>query len=124
YVLQGLARARGLSIRWLDPDPVEGPRVADIAQAVDDDVALITLSHVNYRSASVADLPAITRLGHDARALVLWDLSHSLAFVPVGVQEHGVDLAVGCTYQYLNAGPGSPAVVSVRSGTQAAPRSP
>jgi len=124
YVLQGLARARGLSIRWLDPDPVEGPRVADIAQAVDDDVALITLSHVNYRSASVADLPAITRLGHDAGALVLWDLSHSVASVPVGVQEHGVDLAVGCTYKYLNGGPGSPAFLYVRRELQEELRNP
>jgi len=124
YVLQGLARARGLSIRWLDPDPVEGPRVADIARALDEDVALVTLSHVNYRSASVADLPAITRLGHDVGALVLWDLSHAVASVPVGLQEHGVDLAVGCTYKYLNGGPGSPAFLYVRRELQEELRNP
>ena len=118
YVLEGLADARGLTIRWLDPDPVGGPQPAEVAAALDDDVALVTLSHVNYRSAAIADLPAITRLAHQAGALVLWDLSHSGGSVPVGLDEHEVDLAVGCTYKYLNGGPGAPAYLYVRGDLQ------
>jgi kynureninase len=124
YVLQGLAWARDLQIRWLDPDPVEGTRPGDVAAALDGDVALVTLSLVNYRSSALADLPAITRLAHEAGALVLWDLSHAVGSVPVGLEEHGADLAVGCTYKYLNAGPGSPAFLYVRSELQDELRNP
>ena len=124
YLLEGLAEARDLEIRWLDPDPIAGPQPRDVAAALDADVALVTLSHVNYRSAAIADLPAITRLAHDAGALVLWDLSHSGGSVPVGVREHDVDLAAGCTYKYLNGGPGAPAYVYVRRELQAELRQP
>jgi len=124
YVLEGLADAGGLTIRWLDPDPVDGPQPGEVAAALDDDVALVTLSHVNYRSAAIADLPAITRLAHRAGALVLWDLSHSGGSVPVGLDEHEVDLAVGCTYKYLNGGPGAPAYLYVRGDLQAELRQP
>ena len=122
YVLEGLARDRGREIAWLDPDPIEGPSVDDVASALAahvDDVALVTLTHVNYRSAAIADLPAITALAHEAGALVLWDLSHSGGSVPVGLAEHGVDLAVGCTYKYLNGGPGAPGYLYIRSDLQA-----
>jgi kynureninase len=124
YVLEGLAAARGLEIRWLDPDSVDGPQPGEIAAALDDDVALVTLSHVNYRSAAIADLPAITRLSREAGALVLWDLSHSGGSVPVDLDAHRVDLAVGCTYKYLNGGPGAPAYVYVRRDLQAELRQP
>ena len=127
YVLEGLARDRDREIAWLDPDPIDGPTVAEVAAllaAHPHDVALVTLTHVNYRSAAIADLPAITALAHDAGALVLWDLSHSAGSVPVGLADNGVDLAVGCTYKYLNGGPGAPAYLYIRSDLQEDLRNP
>ena len=127
YVLEGLARDRDRAIAWLDPDPTDGPSVAEVAAVLathSDDVALVTLSHVNYRSAAIADLPAITALAHEAGALVLWDLSHSAGSIPIGLTEHGVDLAVGCTYKYLNGGPGAPAYLYVRADLQDELRNP
>jgi kynureninase len=127
YVLEGLARDHGREIAWIEPDPIEGPSVDDVARALEQhsgDVALVTLTHVNYRSAAIADLPAITRLAHDAGALVLWDLSHSAGSVPVDLAEHGVDLAVGCTYKYLNGGPGAPGYLYVRRALQGELRNP
>jgi kynureninase len=127
YVLEGLARDRDREIAWLEPDPIEGPSAAEIEAILGEhpgDVALVTLSHVNYRSAAIADLPAITDLAHAAGALVLWDLSHSAGSVPVGLAEHAVDLAVGCTYKYLNGGPGAPAYLYIRSDLQGELRNP
>ncbi len=124
YVLEGIAAAQGCSIRWLDCDPVEGPTPAEVARALDGEVALVTFTHVNYRSAAIADLPAITRLAHDAGALALWDLSHSGGAVPVSLEASGADLAVGCTYKYINGGPGAPAYLYVREALQAELRGP
>ncbi len=118
YVLEGLAAARGLELRWLESDPVEGPSVEDIAAVIGSRTALVVLSHVNYRSAAVAPLAEITGLVHDAGALVLWDLCHSAGVLPVGLDAAGVDLAVGCTYKYLNGGPGAPAFLYVAERLQ------
>ncbi len=124
YVLEGLAAQRGLSIRWLDPDPIEGPRVAEVAAALDEDVALVTLSHVNYRSAAIADMAGINAAAREAGALTLWDLSHSAGAVPIDLDGSGADLAVGCTYKYLNGGPGAPAYLYIRTEHQDRLRTP
>ncbi|MEO8468206.1 MAG: kynureninase [Chloroflexota bacterium] len=118
YIVEGLAAARDLEIRWLDEDEVEGVRLEDVERVVDEDLALIVLSHVNYRSAAIADLPAITDLARTHGSFVLWDLSHSAGAVPVDLAAHSVDLAIGCTYKYLNGGPGAPAYLYVRRELQ------
>ena len=127
YVLEGLAAEGSAEIAWLDPDPIEGPELDEIAAVLDEhpgDVALVTLSHVNYRSAAIADMAAITRLAHAAGALVLWDLSHSAGSIEVDLDGSQVDLAVGCTYKYLNGGPGAPAWLYVRESLQGELRNP
>ncbi len=127
YVLEGLAAGASVEIAWLDPDPIDGPQPDEVASVLDahpGDVALVTLSHVNYRSAAIADMAAITKLAHDAGALVLWDLSHSAGSIEVDLDGTGVDLAVGCTYKYLNGGPGAPAWLYVRKSLQAELRNP
>ena len=118
YVVEGLAAARGLAIRWLDDDPVDGLRVADVDRVLDDDLALLVLSHVNYRSAAIARMPEVTARARAAGALVLWDLCHSAGALPVDLAANAVDLAVGCTYKYLNGGPGAPGYLYVRRELQ------
>jgi kynureninase len=124
YVVEGLARERDLEIRWLDGDPVEGVTAKHVEAALDRDAALVILSAVNYRSSAVVDIRAVTALARDAGALVIWDLSHAGGSSPVDLAANGVDLAVGCTYKYLNAGPGAPAYLYVRRELQDALRPP
>ncbi|HZE65565.1 MAG TPA: kynureninase [Sporichthyaceae bacterium] len=124
YVLDGLAAARGLQVRVVAADPVHGPAPADVRAALDSDVALLCLSHVGYRTGALADLPGLTAAAHEVGALVLWDLSHAVGAVPIGLDAAGVDLATGCTYKYLNAGPGAPAFLYVNRALHGLARQP
>ena len=124
YVLESLASERGLEILWVTADPHAGPEPAQVQELISEQTALVTFSHVNYRSAFILDVRGITALAHAAGALALWDLSHSAGAIPVDLDGDGVDLAVGCTYKYLNGGPGAPAYLYVRAEHQGALRQP
>ncbi|WP_235959538.1 kynureninase [Actinomadura macrotermitis] len=124
YILDGIAAARGLKVRWLGSGLDDAVRPADVEAALDARVALVCLSHVAYRSGAVADLAGVTKAAHRHGALVLWDLCHSAGAVQVGLSAANADLAVGCTYKYLNGGPGAPAFLYVRRKLQPLLRQP
>lgn len=113
YVAAAVAEECGLTLRWIEVDLETGVHPEQLADAVGPATALVVLSHVAYRSAWLADGPALTAIAHDAGALVLWDLSHSGGSVELALDAWDVDIAVGCTYKYLNGGPGAPAYVYV-----------
>jgi len=104
-------------------DGVTAP-IDEIIHALDEDTALLTLSHVAFKGGYLYDMERLTRAAHDVGALVLWDLSHSVGAVPIDLGSAGVDLAVGCTYKYLNGGPGSPAFLYVNSAIAAQVKNP
>ncbi|WP_445154783.1 kynureninase [Arthrobacter sp. Hor0625] len=109
YLVEGIAREEGLTLRWIEPDPAAGVTVDQVRAATGPATAVVVLSQIAYRSGFLADLPGITAAVHDAGALVVWDLCHSAGSVEIGLDAADVDFAAGCTYKYLNGGPGSPA---------------
>ncbi|MFE4453504.1 kynureninase [Streptomyces sp. NPDC056796] len=116
YIAGSAARMTGHRLVPVAPDEVPaalGPRTA-----------AVLLNHVDFRTGRLHDLPALTAAVQGAGALAVWDLCHSAGALPVGLDAHGVDLAVGCTYKYLNGGPGSPAYLYVAERHQAAFDSP
>ena len=127
YILQGIVellehRHQIIRIGSLDDDIT--PDLSALESSIDDDTALVTLSHVTFKSGYLYDMHHITELAHRKGALVLWDLSHSAGALPVELDACNVDFAIGCTYKYLNGGPGSPAFLYVNKSLQAQAISP
>jgi kynureninase len=110
YVAAGVASTLGLELRWCDP--------ADPAASLGSDVALLCLSHVDFRTGAMYDLAGLTESAHQVGALAVWDLCHTAGAVPVDLTGAGADMAVGCTYKYLNGGPGAPAYAWARAELQ------
>lgn len=124
FIVEGIAAERDAEIIWINPDPNTGVTPEDIGAAIGRRTAVVLLSHVSYRSGFLADAPTITRMVKDAGALMMWDICHSIGAVPLELDAWGVDLAVGCTYKYLNGGPGAPALAYVNSSLLSRLRQP
>jgi kynureninase len=121
YVLQGIAELLGSRhevVRIGAQDDDITPDLAALEAAIDENTALVTLSHVTFKSGYLYDMKAITELAHQHGALVLWDLSHSAGAVPIDLDGCNADFAIGCTYKYLNGGPGAPAFLYVNKALQ------
>jgi kynureninase len=116
YIAGGVADLLGCEVRAVER--------GELREALDGDAALLMLTEVDFRTGERHDMGALTEAAHAAGALVLWDLSHSAGAVEIKLNHHGVDLAVGCGYKYLNGGPGSPAYLYVATALQEELRNP
>jgi kynureninase len=121
YILQGIVKLLGahheiIRIGAIDDDIT--PDLAALESTIDENTSLVTLSHVTFKSGYLYDMAHITELAHRQGALVLWDLSHSAGAVPVQLDQSNADFAIGCTYKYLNGGPGAPAFLYVNKKIQ------
>jgi kynureninase len=116
FVVEAVAEQHDRRITWVETDLAEGVKPGQLH--ITEDTAVVTLSHVAYRSAYIADMAAINELAHGKGALTVWDLCHSAGALPVHLDETGTDFAVGCTYKFLNAGPGAPAFLYVNNKHQ------
>ena len=105
YIAEGLCKERGYRLQLVEPD--------EIFTTLNGDLAVLLLTHVNYRTGAMHDMAAVTAAAHQAGALTVWDLAHSAGAVPVDLNGADADFAVGCGYKYLNGGPGAPAFVWV-----------
>ena len=112
YIVEAMAQRAGR------PMTVKTIERATLDEHLDDDVALVMLTHVDFRTGEMLDMKGITKKAHDSGALMLWDLAHSTGAVPIDVSGCDVDFAAGCTYKYLNAGPGSPGFAYIRRNWQ------
>ncbi len=126
YILQGIVDLLGQNhkLELVPSDDSISISAQAVERAADQDTALVSLTHVAFKSAYMYDMPRITKMAQQAGAMMVWDLSHSVGAVPLYLNEWGVDLAVGCTYKYLNGGPGSPAFIYVRRELQKELNSP
>jgi len=119
YILEGICKQRGLKLVVINDDQGEEYISPEMLSAVlNDDVALVSLSVIQYRSGVLHDVAKLTQLARDAGALFVWDASHAVGVVPMQYDRDKVDLAVGCTYKYGNSGPGSPAWLYVSKRLQ------
>ncbi|ADJ48129.1 kynureninase [Amycolatopsis mediterranei S699] len=112
FLVESVAAELGLTVRWAESE--------DVAAVAGPRTAVVTLSHVDYRTAAITDLAAVTRVVHEHGGLVVWDLCHSVGSLPVELDAAGADFAVGCTYKFLNAGPGAPAFLYANARHHAA----
>lgn len=110
YIVQGLAEMLGLAVVAVEPQEIIG--------AIDEDVAAVLLTHVDYCSAAIYDMHSINRVAHRSGALAIWDLSHSAGAIELDLDGSDSDLAVGCGYKYLNGGPGAPAFIFIADRLQ------